>query len=228
MEKISIIIPFYNCQFIQEAIESALNQTYPNKEIIVVNDGSTKYVNRLKKYIDQIIYIEKNNGGTASALNRGILHATGDYISWLSSDDVYQTEKTMKQLKFMKEHAAFISYSSFIKVDLNTKPITGFIDGRFYFKDWTTFKQNLKKTSFINGSTIMIKKDIFKTVGMFNESIKYAHDYDLWLRISKKYPFHYIDEPLLFYRIHSEMGTIKHRKLLLKEFSKVKRKYRNK
>jgi glycosyltransferase involved in cell wall biosynthesis len=227
MDKVSIIIPFYNCQYINEAIESALNQTYPNIEIIVVNDGATKYVHKIKKFLNQIIYIEKKNGGTASALNKGIQHATGEYISWLSSDDVYKREKTSKQLQMMKENETSISYSSYIKVNSNTKPINSDIDGRYYFKDRGTFYQNLKKICFVNGSTIMIKKNVFETVGIFDERIKYAHDYDFWLRVGQKYPFQYIDEPLVLYRIHGEMGTKRYWKVLLKEFSTVKRKYRN-
>jgi GT2 family glycosyltransferase len=112
-------------------------------------------------------------------------------------------------------------------VNTNTNPINSDIDGRYYFKDRGTFYQNLKKICFINGSTIMIKKDVFDTVGIFDERIKYAHDYDFWLRVGQKYPFQYIDEPLVLYRIHGEMGTKRYWKVLLKEFSTVKRKYRN-
>lgn len=227
MDKVSIIIPFYNCRYISEAIESAFNQTYSNLEIIVVNDGSTKFVQKLQPYIDQVIYIEKVNGGTASALNKGISHASGQYISWLSSDDVYHPEKISTQINLMKEHDSSISYSSYKKINKNGTQLTDDIDGRFHFKDRATFYKKLKKDCFINGSTVMIEKEIFKKIGLFNEELKYAHDYDLWLRISQRYQFLYIDQPLVSYRIHQEMGTKRNWRLLVKEFSKIKKKYKN-
>ncbi|WP_394514565.1 glycosyltransferase family A protein [Priestia aryabhattai] len=89
MTKVSIIIPFYNCSYIDQAIQSALNQTYQDIEIIVVNDGSSKFNEKITPYLDRILYIEKENGGTASALNLGIKNATGEYFAWLSSDDIF-------------------------------------------------------------------------------------------------------------------------------------------
>lgn len=110
MEKVSIIIPFYNCQYVEKAIESALNQTYQNIEVIVVDDGSTKYIERITPYLDSIHYIQKKNGGTASALNTGIRYATGEYFAWLSSDDLFKPDKISKQLKFMKRCGSFFFF----------------------------------------------------------------------------------------------------------------------
>ena len=99
---VSIIIPLYNgSNYVEEAIKSALAQTYDNIEIVVVNDGSTdngagKAI--CEKYLDKILYFEKENGGCASALNYGIKKANGDFISWLSHDDLYFPEKVEKQI----------------------------------------------------------------------------------------------------------------------------------
>ncbi|WP_332694874.1 glycosyltransferase [Halalkalibacter lacteus] len=227
MDKVSIIIPFYNCQYVNEAIESALNQNYSNIEIIVVDDGSTKYVNKVKKYVNRIKYIKKPNGGTASALNTGIKNASGDYIMWLSSDDVFQPSKISKQLFFMKEKNASICYSPYILVNERTVPVSGKVDGQFYFRDHKEFYRNLQKNCFVNGSTIVIRKDVFSKVGLFNEKIRYAHDYDYWLRAAQLYQFYYLDEPLVLYRIHEKMTTKKKRVPLIKEFAQVKRKHRN-
>lgn len=81
--KVSIVIPFYNCAYIEQAVHSAIHQTYPHIEVIVVDDGSTEHVERLQPFMDSIRYIRKENGGTATALNEGIKHATGDYFVWL-------------------------------------------------------------------------------------------------------------------------------------------------
>ncbi|MGA5688825.1 glycosyltransferase family A protein [Cytobacillus pseudoceanisediminis] len=90
---VSIIIPFYNCKYVQRAIYSALKQTYRNIEVIVVNDGSTAHLPMIKPLKDNIIYIRKKNGGIASALNEGIRNSTGEYIVWLSSDDLFINTK---------------------------------------------------------------------------------------------------------------------------------------
>lgn len=108
MSKVSIVVPFFNCSYIDHALDSLTKQTYTNIEIIVVNDGSTKHTDKILPYLDKIIYIIKENGGTASALNVGIQQATGDYICWLSSDDIYDHHKIAIQLESMKTHNAFL------------------------------------------------------------------------------------------------------------------------
>jgi glycosyltransferase involved in cell wall biosynthesis len=223
MEKISIIIPFYNCQFIQQAIRSALNQSYENKEIIVVNDGSSsEYSSLVQPFIKEITYIAKTNGGTASALNTGIKHATGDYFCWLSSDDLYHHEKLTKQMQFMKKKNAKIGYSSFLMINKEGNPITGPIGRSFNHKQ---FKSNLKSGCFINGCTVMMKMSVFKDIGYFDESLKYANDYDYWIRVAQKYKFQYMPQPLVYYRVHDTMGTKKYRKEIEKENKIVKKRH---
>ena len=101
--KVSIVIPAYNASnYLAEAIESALAQSYQNVEIIVVNDGSkdngaTERV--ALSYGDKIRYFYKDNGGSSSALNMGISHMTGEWFSWLSHDDLYKPEKLEKQIE---------------------------------------------------------------------------------------------------------------------------------
>ena len=103
--KVSIVIPAYNASnFLAEAIDSALAQTYPNVEIVVVNDGSkdngaTRDV--ASRYGDKIVYVEKDNGGSSSALNVGIENMTGEWFSWLSHDDLYYPQKLEKQMAYL-------------------------------------------------------------------------------------------------------------------------------
>ena len=96
---VSIIIPVYNgSNYVKEAIDSALAQTYKNIEVIVVNDGSTDNTEKIvKSYGDKIRYFYKENGGVASALNLAIENSKGEYISWLSHDDVYYPNKIQEQ-----------------------------------------------------------------------------------------------------------------------------------
>lgn len=99
--KVTIVIPAYNAaNYLAEAVESAINQTYENIEIIVVNDGSNDNgatADVAKKYRNSIRYIEKGNGGSSSALNCGILNMTGEWFSWLSHDDLYCPDKVEKR-----------------------------------------------------------------------------------------------------------------------------------
>lgn len=101
---VSIVIPVYNgANYVAEAIESALKQTYKNIEVIVVNDGSTDNTEKIvKKYGDKIRYFYKENGGVASALNFGIKNMKGEYFSWLSHDDVYYSNKIERQIEELK------------------------------------------------------------------------------------------------------------------------------
>jgi glycosyltransferase involved in cell wall biosynthesis len=103
--KVSIVIPVYNgANFLGEAIESAIAQTYANLEIIVVNDGSTddgETESIAKAYGEKIVYYSKKNGGVASALNYGIEKMTGQFFSWLSHDDLYVRTKVEDQVRYL-------------------------------------------------------------------------------------------------------------------------------
>jgi glycosyltransferase involved in cell wall biosynthesis len=99
--RVSIVVPFFNCAYVGQAIESALSQTHPNVEVIVVNDGSCRHTEQLTPYRDRIRIIDKANGGTATALNAGLRAASGAYWTWLSSDDLYHPEKVARQLAFI-------------------------------------------------------------------------------------------------------------------------------
>ncbi|MBM3276054.1 MAG: glycosyltransferase family 2 protein [Candidatus Sericytochromatia bacterium] len=104
--RVSIVIPVYNgANYLREAIDSALAQTHPDVEVLVVNDGSTDGGATdaiARSYGDRIRYLDKENGGVSSALNLGIANATGDYISWLSHDDVFLPEKISRSLEALE------------------------------------------------------------------------------------------------------------------------------
>lgn len=115
MKKVSVIIPFYNgVDWLCEAVESVLKQTYDNIEIIVVNDGSKEDISDfLQKYGDKIIYEYQKNQGPAAARNRAMEIATGDYFAFLDSDDIWLPEKTEKQIAFMEERNIKWSHTGF-------------------------------------------------------------------------------------------------------------------
>jgi glycosyltransferase involved in cell wall biosynthesis len=224
LDKVSIIIPFYNCPYIDQAIESALAQTYGNKEIIVVNDGSTKHEDKLRPYLNKLVYIKKGNGGTATALNLGIERATGSYFTWLSSDDLFDRDKVTKQYAFMKRVNADISFTSYFHIDTENRITHGPV-GNLCPSKKHLYKRLMNGCP-INGCTVMMNMKLFEDVGVFDRSLPFTHDYDLWLRILQKYDFAYLDEPIVLHRVHDQMGTKQFKERIDREIAYIHKKYR--
>lgn len=210
MSKVSIIIPFYNCSYIEYAIESALNQTYKDIEIIVVNDGSTIHSEKVKPYYDAIKYIEKENGGTGSALNRGVENATGDYFAWLSSDDMFVPQKIEKQLDYMKRTKSSFCHTTYSVINENNHITNTVILREEDRNSKLNFYQTMLSVCIINGCTVMLDMGLFSKIGLFDESLRYAQDYDFWLRAIQCTDCHYLSEPLTLYRIHENMASKTH------------------
>ncbi|SJM94027.1 glycosyltransferase [Crenothrix polyspora] len=208
---VSIIIPVYNgANYLNEAIDSALAQTYPNVEIIVINDGSSDNGETEKialSYGNKIRYFYKENGKVASALNLGIRKMEGEYFSWLSHDDIYCPEKINNQIIYLhKLQKNVILYSDYDFVDEN---------GHYLFTQRNPniepkeFKYALMTSHPIHGCTVLIPSFIFEEVGFFDEQLRTVQDYDMWYRISKKYEFHHMTDLLIKSRLHNEQDTNK-------------------
>ncbi|MGG3196947.1 glycosyltransferase family 2 protein [Priestia aryabhattai] len=219
MSRVSVIVPFYNCPYINQALDSLLSQTHKNIEIIVVNDGATQYSEKIIPYLDKIKYIEKENGGTATALNTGIQHITGDYFCWLSSDDIYYPEKIEIQLAFMKEQKSLFSHTNYYAINNKSRIITSPLG--IHPPNRLEIIKRISKKNFINGCSVMINSSVFNQVGVFDENLPYTHDYDLWIRIIQKFDVYYLPQPLLLYRIHEQMGTRKYAATIKKEINFV-------
>ncbi|MFM9280060.1 glycosyltransferase [Paenibacillus jiagnxiensis] len=222
--KVSIIIPFYNCNYVEQALDSALNQSYWPIEVILVDDGSTSHKERVSPYLQYIHYLGKPNGGTASALNHGIRHATGDYIAWLSSDDIFHPDKINKQVHFMLQFNSFISHTNFNYIDGHgglSQPRAGepFLSTRQFLECFATANP-------VNGCTVMFKKELFDRIGLFDESLPYTHDLDMWYRVLLGGHFTmYLDQALTNYRVHSNMGTRLHSDKIKLEYEQVQSRY---
>jgi teichuronic acid biosynthesis glycosyltransferase TuaG len=223
--KVSIIIPFYNCPYVDQAIESAINQTHSNIEIIVVDDGSTKFKEKLVPFQENIVYIKKENGGTATALNEGIRSATGEYIAWLSSDDYFLPDKVAKQISFMMKEKVEASFTNYNYIDETSQPIDHWT--RPVFSNNEDVYRAFLNYNAINGCTVIIKKEIFEQAGYFNPNLRYTQDYEMWVRLLiKGYKIYYLDEELTKFRIHKESGTYKHQRAMQKEISIIESEYK--
>lgn len=221
--KISIVIPAYNASnFLAEAIDSALEQTYKNFEIIVVNDGSkddgaTREV--AKKYSDKIRYFEKENGGSSSALNCGIKNMDGEWFSWLSHDDLYYPEKLQCQIEYMNklkekgidtkkcvffsgsdlidENGDYIRKTSEKAMRKIADKVNNVCGNEFLIAEPTGY--------IFHGCSCLVHKSVFEESGMFDEKLRLLNDVDFWFRVySAGYKICYIPKALVKGRIHSK------------------------
>ena len=201
---VSVIIPTYNrAHLIGRAIQSVLNQTYQDFEIIVVDDGSSDNTEEvIKKIHDNRIYYykhEKNKGG-AAARNTGINLAKGEYIAFQDSDDEWLPEKLSQQINIIKSLPVDVGmiYTDMWRIDTSGK--------KFYWKS----PGNNKKNNIINCKvfddvmgiglvTTIIKKECFEKAGIFDEEFKRFIDLELFLRLSKFYKFYHIKSPMVKY-----------------------------
>lgn len=211
---VSIIIPAFNAKnWICETVDSALEQTYPSIEVIVVNDGSTDGSGALlnDKYGNRIQCISQKNCGAAGARNTGIMNARGKYIQFLDADDILLPEKVAIHVRCLEENPDYrIAYSDFQYLIDSQPTIRQESPPNFKAKYqsgdlWKSFLDG----NFIVTHAILARRSDIITSGMFNKHLKSAcEDYDLWLRMAYRgYKFLYTDKVLVLYRIRPNSVT---------------------
>ncbi len=211
--EVSIIIPTFNrVNLIEGSLRSVLNQTFQDFEVIIVDDGSTdntdSLINELRKNDNRIKYIKhKFNKGGSAARNTGIKNALGKYIAFQDSDDEWLPEKLELQLRAIKiaDIKVGIIYSGMLRINNDN---TEFVPPAWVIKKEGYIYNELLKGSFIGTPTIMCRVDCFNDVGGFDESLSRLQDWDIVLRLSKKYEFKYIDKALILsYFTSDSIGT---------------------
>ena len=202
MNKVSVVIPAYNkAELTVKSVESVLNQTYKNIEIIVIDDGSTDNTRqRLSTYAEKIKYVYKKNGGACSARNLGIRLSTGEYIGLLDCDDSYLPNKIELSVDFLEKHSDFgLVHNAAFFVDEKDTILRTFSHYKSQHIGWIA--KRLIARNFICNSTVVVRKSCFEKVGLFDESIFTSADWDMWLRLVEQYKVGYINMPLTLYRI---------------------------
>lgn len=197
---VSVVIPFYSGKkWLDEALESVLEQNYSNKEILVINDGSKEDISDLKeKYKSKVKFQDKENGGPATARNLGIEIATGKYIAFLDSDDLWLPEKLEKQVELMEKNEAVWSQHSYEMFWENTTK-TKIIDTSIYSGD--VYKDCLISFK-VQTSCIMIKKEVLiKENIRFPINKRYGQDCSLFRELAKKYNLYSIKDVYSKFRI---------------------------
>lgn len=197
--KVSIVMPTYNgAKFIHQSIDSCLNQTYKDIELIIVDDGSVDETPEIiKSYEDKRIkYIKHNeNKGLPNALNTGFKNATGEYLTW-TSDDNYYVENAIEEMElFLNNKRCFFVYCNFYKFNESGHSDQKIIE--------LSGQSDLKYSNNI-GPCFLYSKEVKETIGEYDTETMLAEDYDYWIRVSKKYPMCHLKKELYHYRIHEK------------------------
>jgi glycosyltransferase involved in cell wall biosynthesis len=208
--KVSIIVPVYNgANYMREAIDSALAQTWEETEVVVVNDGSrddgaTEAIAR--SYGDRISYIAKPNGGVASALNAGVAAMTGDIFCWCSHDDMHHPEKTARQVAEWDRlsRPECVLYTDYRLVNASGKPLT---DVRMDHALLIEKPIYALLRGAVHGCSVFIPRRLFDVVGNFDEGLPTTQDYDLWFRMARYATFVHMPDVLVLSRWHDEQGS---------------------
>lgn len=208
-------MPTYNREHIVgKTIDSILDQSYPNFEIIVVNDGSTdgtslvlqEYV---KRYPGKVVVIHQNNAGQVRARNRGIAESAGEFVAFLDSDDTWEKEKLSLQIPLFRGNVGLV-YSGINEVDSEgriTRTVLPETDMR-----GDIYPHLLVKNRMTGGSVVVTRKAL-NEAGLFDESFRAAENWDLWIRISRNFDVDFVSKPLVNYMRHSGNMSVDGRRM---------------
>jgi glycosyltransferase involved in cell wall biosynthesis len=215
LKKVSVILPTYNrANYLIESLESLFAQTYPNLEILVVNDGSTDGTKeRLAGFSGRILYFEKSNGGKSSAINLGLRYCTGDYIWVFDDDDIALPDMVEGHVAVFETdpEIGFVhsGYTCFEGED--TGRVTRTVAPVQYPKEKMLSK--LLMENFIGGGTVIARRRCYDCVGCFDERLIRSQDYDMWVRLVRAgFRAGVVERPTVKVRLHGgQRGTARDR-----------------
>ncbi|HVE75645.1 MAG TPA: glycosyltransferase family A protein [Actinomycetota bacterium] len=208
MPRCSVLIPAYNVEnYVAKAVQSALDQTTSDVEVVVVNDGSTDgTAAALQPFSDRIIYIEQENRGLSAARNAALRASSGELIALLDADDAWMPQRLERMLSFMHEMGSkFATSDSYLM-------LADRLSGSTYYEQWSRgrrFRSSdqaywITQYNFIHVMTV-ISRDLFDKHGDFDERLRACEDWELWLRfITAGERADFLDQPLGYYRIRSD------------------------
>jgi glycosyltransferase involved in cell wall biosynthesis len=203
---VSVVITCYNYgRYVRSAVESALAQTYADREVIVVDDGSTDNTREaVAPFVQEgrIRYVHQANAGQASAKNRGIRESRGSLIAFLDADDWWADDKLEAQVPRFEDRRVGVVYGRQIFVDAEGRPMNP--QPRALAPRRGSVLRELLKDNFVPFSSAVIRRDSLEAVGGFDASLPMSIDWDLWLRAALRCRFDFVERPVLFYRQNHE------------------------
>ncbi|YAF94776.1 MAG: glycosyltransferase [Nodularia sp. CChRGM 3473] len=222
---ISVIIPAYNSgKTINETIQSVLNQTFTNFELIIINDGSQDSTLDIVSQINDArikIFSYPNAGGNVSR-NRGLKHAVGEFVSFLDADDIWTPDKLQVQLQALQKNTdAKVAYSWTDYIDENG---VIFLSGTHITANGDAYEKLLVNNFLENGSNPLIRREALIELGGFDESLEAAQDWDMWLRLAAQYFFITVPTVQILYRVSANSlssNLIRQEKCCLQVFQRA-------
>lgn len=207
---VSVVTASYNMdQYVREAVDSVLAQDWPALEIIVVDDGSTDDTQAvLTAYADEprVTLISQPNRGQTKAKNAGLAAARGEFVAFCDADNAWLPGKLTRQVPVLQASpSAAVAYGDIVLMDGEGRAMPGLAPERYSGR----ITDRLLITNFVTFNTTVVRRRVIEEFGGFDESLRMAIDYDLWLRISTRYDFLYQPEPFVRYRIWG--GQMSHR-----------------
>jgi len=196
---VSVILPTHNRrEFLREALDSVRAQSYPHREIIVVDDGSTDgTADMIRRDYPDVRYTWQENRGPSAARNRGIALAGGEWLAFLDSDDLWRPKKLARQLAVLNENPEYAAcYTDEIWIRRGVRVNPRQIHRKY--SGWI-FTRALP-LCIISPSSILLHRRLLETVGLFDEAQPVCEDYDLWLRLSARHPVYFLEEKLIVKR----------------------------
>ena len=210
MPKVSVIIPSYNSlDYLPDALESALQQTFTDVEILIVNDGSVDDTERwvLSQAHSQVKLISQENLGKSAARNRGLAESVGDYVAFLDADDIWEPTKLEQQVRCLEANSQVgLVYTWTALADSRGQPTGRVLASTATGNVW---KALVLKNILACGSTPLVRRQCFDKAGLFALDLPLAQDWDMWIRLASHYEFAVIKAPLVRYRKHDRNTSTK-------------------
>ena len=206
--RLSVVIPSYNqAQFLRATLDSVLSQRCPDIEILVFDGGSSDgTLSILESYGENIEWVSQKDGGQADAINQGLQRATGDILTYLNSDDVYLPDALKTVANHLEAHpecAALYGDAWHLHED-------GSIMERYYTEGWSY--PRLLDVCYLCQPAVFWRREVMERCGIFDDTLRYAPDYDYWLRVGREIEFFYLEGAYLAgSRLHQGTITLKHR-----------------
>jgi glycosyltransferase involved in cell wall biosynthesis len=218
---VSIITPSYNQgRYIEETIQSVLNQDYPSLEYVVVDGGSSdNTIEILKQYAGRLTWISERDRGQADAINKGFRMAKGEIVAWLNSDDTYLPGAIRKAVRYLTAHPEVgMLYGEGYHIDEGGEVIERYYTEPFDYR-------RLSEVCFICQPTVFMRAEVIQAAGPLDITLHYCLDYEYWMRIAKRFRIGYLDEYLANSRLHADTKTLSKRMEVHQEILQVVRRH---